>query len=258
VFFVAACGSDDQGASTPIPETTGATVAGPSTTDSPSTTAPASLSTTAAPSTTAPASTTSPPSDGSLPGEVIDLYPYEGASLAVVGVERHDTLALRSGPGTDFDVVHELSPLDTEVIAAGHNRQVDDAIWAEVDKDGHHGWVNVAYLLHLGAADDITDQLTDPSGELPSGATMEEVAHAVAELRASTEPLSRIAIIEDPELGDLGSITVDVIGLGDDAVGGERLHILAEPGAGDDAFTVQSVQRLSLCSRGVTDDGLCV
>lgn len=223
-----------------------------------STTIETTSTTAAASTTTTEAASTTVGDPGELPGEVIELYPYEGASLAVVGVERGDTLAVRSGPGTDFDVVHELSPLETEVIATGHNRQIDDSIWAEVDTNGDRGWANVAYLLHLGTTDDITDQLSDPSGELPAGETMVDVAEAVAAVRTSTEHPSRVAIIEDPEVGELGSITVDVIGMGDDSLGGERLHILAEPVPEGEAFVVQSVQRLSLCSRGVTDDGLCV
>lgn len=217
-----------------------------------------SSSTTMETTTSEPPSTTAPSDGNDLPGEVIDLYPYEGASLAVVGVDRDDVLAVRAGPGTDFEVVHELSPLDTDVMATGHNRQVDGTIWAEIDKDGHRGWANVTYLLHLGTTDDITDQLADSAGELPAGETMLDVAEAVVALRATEEPPSRFAVIEDPEVGDLGSVTVDVIGMADDALGGERLHILAEPVPAGEAFVVQSVERLTLCSRGVTDDGLCV
>lgn len=198
-----------------------------------------------------------PPDGDDLPGEVIELYPYEGASLAVVGVEHGDVLEVHAGPGGDFDVVHELSPLDTGVVATGHNRLVDRDVWAEVEVEGHRGWADVSSLLQLGATDDITGELADPSGALPTAPTMLELAEVVGELRASTEPPSRIAVIEEPEVGQLGSVTVDVIGMGDDSLGGERLHVLAEPLAGD-GFVVQSVQRLALCSRGVTADRLCV
>ena len=47
--------------------------------------------------------------------------------------------------------------------------------------------------------------------------------------------------------------------LGDDAVKGYRLRIFAEPAAIADAgFLLNSVEATLLCSRGVTDDGLCV
>ena len=54
---------------------------------------------------------------------------------------------------------------------------------------------------------------------------------------------------------DLGEIAVDVIGLGDDSVGGYRLRIFAEEGP--DTFTVRTVERTTFCSRGAGDDGLC-
>lgn len=236
VLVVGACGDDDGGGdtATSVETTTTSVVREP---------------------TTVPPSTTTP-DVGDLPGEPIDLYPHEGASLAVAGVDRDDTLAVRSGPGTEFEVVAELEPLAVDVVATGHNRRVDDAIWSEVDAAGQRGWAHSAYLLHLGASDDVTDELADPSGDLPRAATVDDLAVLVAELRSSAEPPSRHALIEDAEVGELGSITVDVIGFGDDALGGERLHILAEPV--DGGFVVQTVQRLLLCSRGVTEDGLCV
>lgn len=246
-LLVAACGGDDDTVATDTTESTDST----STTGDPD---DATDSTDATESSTT--STLAPPADGELPGEVIEIFPYEGADLAVVGVERDDTLNLRSGPGLDFGVVAELSPIDTGIIATGHNRTLDDSIWAEVTKDSVTGWANVSYLLQLGSTDDITAELADDSGELPGAETMVDLANVVGDLRASDEPPSRVVVTEDPEVGERGVITVDVIGLGDDAVGGERLHIVATPIT--EAFVVESVQRLTLCSRGVSDDGLCV
>jgi hypothetical protein len=60
----------------------------------------------------------------------------------------------------------------------------------------------------------------------------------------------------EPAVGDLGEVTYDVIGLGDDAVFGFRLHVFGQPGAGGD-FSLKSVERTILCGRGVSD-GLCV
>lgn len=233
-LLFAACGDDDD------------TEAGDTSTTESTTTEPEA-------STTEPSPSTEP---GELPGEVIEIYPYEGADLAVVGVDRDDTLAMRSGPGVEFEIVKELSPLDTGVIATGHNRTLDDSMWVEVTKDDTTGWANVSYLLQLGGTDDITDELADESGDLPGAETMVDLAQVVGDARSSAEPPSRVVVIEDPEVGSKGVITVDVIGMGDDAVGGERLNIVAEPIT--EGFVVESVQRLTLCSRGVTDDGLCV
>lgn len=209
---------------------------------------------------TDPTSTTSPsggdpaPDPADLPGEVFDMFPYEDAELAVVGVDREDVLNLRTGPGTNFAVLEELAPTDTGLVATGHNRLVDDAIWVELTVDGQTGWVNGQYVLQPGEVNDVTSEL----GESPQGETMIDLAEAVADLRASVEPPSRIVIVEDPTVGDLGEIKVDVIGLGDDSVGGERLHIFAMPGDGGEGFSLRSVESTTLCLRGVSDDLLCL
>lgn len=59
-----------------------------------------------------------------------------------------------------------------------------------------------------------------------------------------------------PTMGDLGEVTYDVIGLGDDATLGYRLHVFGQ--AVSDGISLHSVERTALCTRGVTTDGLCV
>lgn len=202
-----------------------------------------------------PRTETTAPESGSttLPGEPIELFPYEGAQLAVVGVDRDDVLHMRAGPGEDFEVLTDLAPIATGIVATGHNRQVDEGIWVEATHEDVTGWVSMAFVMQLGASDDVTDELDPPI----SGETMIDVAEEVGRRRADTEVDSRIAVIEDPEVGQLGSVLVDVVGFADDAVGGERLHVLAEPAPGGEGFTVSSVERIVLCVRGVSDDGLC-
>jgi hypothetical protein len=53
-------------------------------------------------------------------------------------------------------------------------------------------------------------------------------------------------------------VTYDVVGLGDDAVFGFRLHIFGEPTENGEAFSLKSVEATSLCGRAVTADGVCV
>ncbi|HMJ76064.1 MAG TPA: SH3 domain-containing protein [Iamia sp.] len=199
-------------------------------------------------------STTTGPA-GDLPGEPIDIYPYEGASLAVVGVATGDTLNVRSGPGTDFDVVTELGPLSQDAIATGQNRTVDDdSLWVEVEADGTTGWVNGAYVAEPGQTTDITAGVGAAGGE-----TMADIGEAVAATRASVEegPQPTVTVVDGPTVDGDGRITVDVIGLADDAVKGERLHIVAAPDASGEGFTVTSVEATALCARGVTAEGLC-
>lgn len=207
--------------------------------------------------TTASTATTKPSGGETLPGERIEIYPYGGARLAVVGVAAGDTLKVRSGPGVEFDVVFELRPLGTAA-ATGHNRSVGEAFWSEITAESRTGWANTAFLLQPGQVTDITAEMFPSPADRPAADTMRRLGQLVAGRRASTEPPSRIVVVDEPAVGDLGEITVDVIGLGDDAHGGERLRIFAEPGPSGDRFTVRTVEATALCSRGVTDAGLCV
>ena len=234
-----ACGDDD------------ATEAGDSTT----TQAPSSTTSTTADTTTSTSIDTSP---GELPGTVIDLFPYEGASMAVVGVAADDVLNVRAGPGVDFDIVATLDPTsDGEATATGNNRQLDRGpIWAEVRVGDVTGWANTVFLLQSGTVDDATAELYPTIADRPSAETLVDLAGIVADAVASEDPASEITIVDGPSVGDLGEIAVDVIGLGDDSVGGYRLQIFAEEGP--DTFTVRTIERTTFCSRGVGADGLCV
>jgi hypothetical protein len=59
-----------------------------------------------------------------------------------------------------------------------------------------------------------------------------------------------------PSVGDLGEVTYDVIGLGDDAVRGLRLHVFGQPI--DEGFSLKTVEMTALCGRGADDDGGCI
>lgn len=248
---LAACGDDggdeDTGAST---TTASAEAAGSSTSDPVDSTEPDGSSTTVEDGTT----TTAPVGD--LPGEPIDIYPYEGAHLGVVGVAAGDTLNVRTGPGTDFEVVTELNPLSQEPTATGNNRTLDDdSLWVEVTVDDRTGWVNGAFVAEPGAVVDITDDVPSVSGD-----TIEALGEAVAATRVfeGEGPTPTVTVVAGPSEADGGEeITVDVIGLGDDAQKGERLLIVGAPATGDEGYSVVSVESIALCARGVTDDGLC-
>ncbi len=205
------------------------------------------------------AGTTSTSTTVPLPGEEVDIFPYAGAELGVVGVKANDELNVRSGPGADFEVVTQLHSLDTGIEAAGHNRTVGDTgLWSEVTANGVTGWASATYLAQLGRIDDITTEIAPTPADRPSAETMLQLGTVVARSRASTDPPSDIVVTGGPDVGDLGEITVDVIGMGDDSILGERLHIFGEPGAGGESFTMRTVERTLLCARGVGDDGLCL
>lgn len=217
---------------------------------------------TTTPSTTLVPTTTTPASAAPLPGERIEIYPYEGARLAVVGVAANDTLNVRAGPGTDYPVAFTLEPLANDVRATGHNRTVGEGTWAEVDANGRSGWASVAFLLQPGLVEDVTARWYPSPSDRPSATTMRALAQAV-ERRwrqdsigsdGSDEPDSRVVVVDGPHSGDLAEVTIDVLGFHDDALGGVRLHVFAGRAAG--RFTVRTVEVTELCRRGVTD-GMC-
>ena len=79
----------------------------------------------------------------------------------------------------------------------------------------------------------------------------------VAETLASDEPPSRIVMSVGPTVGDLGEVTYDVVGIGDDAVRGFRLHVFGTPDEGGEGFVLKSVEQTVLCGRGLSGE-LCV
>ena len=188
-----------------------------------------------------------------LPGEPIDLYPYQGAELAVVGVAAADTLSLRSGPGTEFAALAELAPLADGIRATGHNRSLaDGSWWAEVQADGRTGWVNARFVAQPGRAIDVT---ADLGGQIRA-ASMAALAAAVVAARGPDGDQPEATIVDGPRAGDLDEIVVDVLGLADDAQSGERLHLFAVRDGGD--YVLRTVEATVLCVRGVTAEGACV
>ncbi|MDP9388610.1 MAG: hypothetical protein M3Q48_12045 [Actinomycetota bacterium] len=223
-----------------------------------STTTPPSAPTTTESTTSTSDSTSDSAVDASLPGERVAIFPYQGARLAVVGVAATDTLNVRAGPGTEFDVRFTLGPLATDIRATGHNRSLGTAgFWSEIEAGGRTGWANSTFLLQPGDVDDITARLYPAPADRPRAETMLELGRVVAAREASEEPRSNVVVVDGPRVGSVGEITVDVIGLGDDSVGGIRLRVFAEPDPGGKSFTVRTVEATTLCSRGVSG-GLCV
>ena len=241
----AACGGSgtDTTTSTTLPVTTG--------------TSTSTTTTTLAPTTTTAATGSTIPDD-QLPGEAIAIGPAAGDELAVVGIAHDDVLNFRTAPGTDSPVLSKLPSLTRGLIATGRARSLPESIWFEVDLDAVAGWVSSAYVGQLGQTDDATSEVIAAAGETPEGETMLDLGMIVAEVMASDDPPSRIVMSVAPIVGDLGEVTYDVVGLGDDALGGVRLHIFGDPAEGGEAFVLSNVERTIICSRGVTDEGLCV
>jgi hypothetical protein len=235
-LVAAACGGGDAGETTTT--TTGA-----------STTTTAATTTT----TTQPATTTT----SSIPGDPLDFGPSAGDPLGVLAISHDSVLNLRGGPGTDFEVVEELGPT-AEMVALGNTRQLPESIWYQVDTGSTTGWVSASYVAIPGVVDDLTAVVEAELGSLPTAETMLDLGGIVADVFASEEPASRVRMSVAPTVGDLGEVTFDVFGLGDDAQAGYRLRVFAEPSDGGEGFVLTSVEGQVFCLRGATADGLCV
>jgi Bacterial SH3 domain len=251
LLLVACAGDDTASSTTTIPATT--STAEPTTTTAPSTTS----STEAATTSTAPTATTVPsaPSTttGELPGEPIEFGPAEGDTVAVIGVAHDDVLNLRAAPGADQAIVGEIPPTFDALTALGETRELPGSFWIGVDYDGTRGWVNLRYIGYLG---DTTDETSVVIDEVDGAETMLDLGFLVANTFASEDPPSEIVLVEAPTVGDLGEVTYDVIGLGDDALRGVRVHVFGTPIT--EAFTLRTVEVTALCGRGVDDQGRCV
>jgi hypothetical protein len=170
----------------------------------------------------------------------------------VIGVAHDDVLNLRAAPGADQTIVGEIPPTYDGLVASGDTRELPGSFWIGVDYEGTPGWVNLRYVGYLG---DTTDETALVIGQVDGAETMLDLGFLVASTFASEEPPSEIVLVEAPTVGDLGEVTYDVIGLGDDALRGVRVHVFGTPIT--EAFALRTVEVTALCGRGV-DSGACV
>ena len=175
----------------------------------------------------------------------------------VIGVRHDDVLNLRAGPGTNQSILEEIPPTFTDLVARGNTRQLPSSMWVEVSYENATGWVSLRFVGYEGDTTDETARVVSELGETPVESTMTALGELVAEQFASQdEPESDIVQVTPVTTGDLVEVTYDVVGLGDDAVRGVRVHIFAEPG--NSGFSLKSVEVTVICGRGVDGDGVCV
>jgi len=249
-LIVAACG-DSATTTTAVPP------AADTTTTTAPTTSVTTTVTTAAPTTTAATTTTTTTTDWI--GEPYDFWvpvPDEGAIIGVIGVRYDDTLNVRTGPGIDFDVIAELDPTLMGITGTGAGWQLPSgSVWWEIEIDGVTGWANQRFLSRIGDVDDVTALIVERLGQIPTAATMLDLANTVGNEFVFEEDGTLVVTVAPTE-GDLGEVTVDVVGVGDDSVGGQRLHIFGQPNEGA-GFSLMTVEATIFCQRGVSG-GVCV
>lgn len=256
-LLVAGCGDDDGAIGTIDGSMTTVTAQELATTEASTAEPESSTTAVATPTTIPPPTTGTPPTvapapgsgDGSaLPGEPFDSQAPAGAVLGVVGVAHDDVLNVREYPGMTA-IIARLAPTADDVVSAGEGRLLSTSVWWKVTADGRTGWVNSRFVAYLSGVDDLTAAVVSSHGGYPTAANMELLGWTVAEALASDDPPSMIVMSVAPTSGDLGEVTYDVIGLGDDAHAGWRLHVFGAPEGG--GFSLKSVEATVLCARGL-------
>ncbi len=174
----------------------------------------------------------------------------------MVGVAHDDTLNLRAAPGPTQEILDTISPLYVGLVAAGETWERPGAFWVKVDYEATFGWVHMGFVAYSGGTNDVTAQVVAALGEIPLATTMEELGLLAADTFATEEPPSKVVMVAGPQAGDFGEVAYDVIGIGDDAVRGVRLHVFGEPVA--EGFGLKAIEATDLCARGVSFDGFCV
>lgn len=222
---------------------------------------------TAAPDPTAtdvpvPTVTPIPPPDPDLPGEPFDfLVPVDGELVGVIGVAFDDILEVHALPGENSPIVGELPNLADDVSGTGEGRELPASIWWRIHWNGIEGWVGQSFMARIGATIDVTTDVFELSGaETIADVTMLGLGMQVADLLKSVDPPSLVVVSVAPivgAVGEFGEITMDVVGFGDDALKGFRLHVFAEPLPASEAFRVTMVEATLLCTRGLSEDGSC-
>ena len=159
-------------------------------------------------------------------------------------------------PGGQGDAIGLVLGSSQELPILGPPFQGDDGrIWWLIRDNTLQGWVTRP-LPALGAERDVLAEVSQLLGSDPYPSA-DELALAVADIYASTDPPSQRSIIDQSP--DSRITTVDVTLDGDDSLAGVRLIItLTETNdAALAASDLVSVVQRPLCARGVTADGLC-
>lgn len=204
---------------------------------------------------------TAEPTPGSpLPGEPFDLFvPTTTEVVGVIGVAFDDILEVHEAPGENSPLTGTLPNLADDVLGTGEGRRLPNSIWWRIVWNDVEGWVGSGFMARLGATVDLTAEVVARNGGvIPGAETMLDLGTIVADLVKSDEPGSRVVVSVAPTVGDLGEITMDVVGLGDDALSGYRLHIFADPDPSGEGFGLSNVEARLFCGRAVSEDGLCV
>lgn len=204
-----------------------------------------------------------------------------GATYHVVGIERGDTLDVRSGPSTDHEIVGSIPALGTAV-ATSEDRVLNGSLWYQVDTGALVGWVDSHHVGVPVATRNMTDAWNMFYGEATVAETILEMADLVRnspfggyecegeDPGPDTCPTWQGTIASLVDTGSRGEAVVDmmaepreyVVGaLPEDAGSTDRWRVVADrTNAGQ--FELRTLELTRYCRRGVvaseSGDNRCV
>ncbi len=199
-----------------------------------------------------------------MPGVELELTVAEGTELQPFGLEVGELIEFRELPDVSFDVVETVEMGAAEpppIVATGVARTITGGVWWEVTVNGTTAWVERSNVAVFGEPTEILEEvlavLDVPPRDLDAlgrliGRTRFGEARARVTLPSEPEGLSQVA----------GTVVVDLIGLRDEGVRGERLVIQADifrnnGGATVSTTNVNSIQRFPVCETDAVD-GVCL
>ena len=261
LFLLASCASD---APTDVTSSETTSTVSEAVSDTPVSVEPA----TTAPATTA-TPTTDPPTETTIEdGDLVSCEaPEKKPHYVDVPLDDPDGgLNVRSDAGVDNPVLVTIER-SQELISTGTCATLGTVDWWEVTTSDASvtGWVSSRFLSDLpvfnpGLGKAIVD--TDNVGV--GGETVDELMRKLAEEYGFDEDVI-VTPIGEPIGQDAqgGSVVYELTGLKDDASNGYRIEmdVLFDKNEENDgeivSYTALKITNYSLCSRGVTDDGLC-
>lgn len=201
------------------------------------------------------------------PDETCDAPVLQAHFVDVALDDPDGGLNVRSGAGTENEVIITI-PRSGELIPSGNCAVVGTVDWWEVStSDGSiTGWASSRFLSELPVFNPgLGKAITDSDNVGAGGDSLEAMATAIAEAYGFDEDLVLT------QVGDVigidaqgGSVVYEMTGLKDDASNGYQVEIdfIFDKNEGDgmeiESYTAVSITNYALCTRGVTDEGLCV
>jgi hypothetical protein len=179
-----------------------------------------------------------------IPGREVASSFHSGDRLGLIGVEKDSPLSLAPIPGETVGGL-ELVATEDRLVATGVARQVGEIAWEQMQVAGQKGYLPRPKLAFLGDPEDVTHLYSMVSDD-----TVRDLGYEIAaEIEAT-----RIVLVAEPGPSE---VVYDVVGLEDDAVAGYRIRVVARV-AGDELLSPALVERTPMCTRGTSDEGLCL